>query len=286
MRIFDDPDDVFATLRLPATEEELARESEVVDRMVSAHHSTKEPPMITVPRPSGRRARIATLVAAGVLGFGGVAAAGPGGLDPLGLEAGDDSTEVDESAPETTAGDEESPETTADEEATTDETETEETEEAAAEDGTEEELPVVAVPQADAENALAEPSDGDEEPEDPDKETDFNEAYCLPGNHGKTVSAVARREAPFDDPKFDDLEVRDAARSSCGKQGDADEVDESETPEEPEGVESIEAESDDERSGPPADRGNAGKQAEQDEPGRPGKPDHAGKGNGKGKGRG
>ncbi len=45
-----------------------------------------------------------------------------------------------------------------------------------------------------------------------DPATTFNETMCLEGNHGKTVSAVARGELVIAD-----IGVVDAAHSSCGK---------------------------------------------------------------------
>ena len=68
----DDFDDLLGPLRTPATPAELAAEHDVVDLMVAAHHSSKGNTMFT-----SRRSRVATLIAAGIIGFGGVAAAGP-----------------------------------------------------------------------------------------------------------------------------------------------------------------------------------------------------------------
>ncbi|TFH13417.1 MAG: hypothetical protein E4H05_10990, partial [Acidimicrobiales bacterium] len=72
MTDFDDLDDLLGPLRAPATAAELAAENDVVGLMAAAHHSSKGNTMFT-----SRRARVATLVAAGIIGFGGVAAAGP-----------------------------------------------------------------------------------------------------------------------------------------------------------------------------------------------------------------
>ncbi len=59
--------------------------------------------------------------------------------------------------------------------------------------------------------------------DDPYPETDFDENDCLEGNHGKTVSAVAHGDEldQFDD----DVEVRDAAQSQCGKFDDVEDDD-------------------------------------------------------------
>ena len=75
MSDFDDLhelDGLIGPLRSPATPAELAAENAVVDLMAAAHHSSKGNTMFTT-----RRARVATLIAAGIIGFGGVAAAGP-----------------------------------------------------------------------------------------------------------------------------------------------------------------------------------------------------------------
>ena len=73
MNDFDDLDDVFGPLRSAATPAELASESAVVDAMARNHRHSKGSTMFT-----SRRTRVAAFVAAGVLGFSGVAAAGHG----------------------------------------------------------------------------------------------------------------------------------------------------------------------------------------------------------------
>ena len=85
MNDFDDLDDLFGPLRSAATDAELAGETSHVDAMARHHRRQKGHTMFT-----SRRARVATFVAAGVIGFGGVAAAGHGG--PLGRASGGGTT--------------------------------------------------------------------------------------------------------------------------------------------------------------------------------------------------
>jgi hypothetical protein len=68
----DDLDEVLGPLRSVARPAELSQERVMVDLMVNAHRTAEGKRMFT-----SRRARVATLVAAGVLGFGGMAAASP-----------------------------------------------------------------------------------------------------------------------------------------------------------------------------------------------------------------
>ena len=207
MSDFDDLDDLFGPLRSPATPAELTAEHDVVDLMVAAHHTSKGTTMFT-----SRRARVATLIAAGILGFGGAAAASPGGVS---LFDSDDSvkTEVDE--PSEPPADEPPAEEPPAEETPA--------EEPPADDGTPVDEPATV--------AESEPED---DPEDPESEVAVvadvepapvdpqePEPFCIPdANHGKTVSAAARGLAPFDEgSQFADMDVRDVARSSCGKTG-------------------------------------------------------------------
>ena len=167
MNEFDDLadlDDVFGPLRSVARPAELSQESATVDLMVNAHRTSEGKHMLT-----SRRARIATLVATGVLGFGGMAAASPklGGDDPVlqdsTVESTEDLTVVQEVEP-----------------------------------------PAVPGP------AAPEPVDDEEPAGDADPDIEFDESLCVvPGNHGKTVSAVAHGDIPGP--------VSDAAQSSCGK---------------------------------------------------------------------
>ena len=60
--------------------------------------------------------------------------------------------------------------------------------------------------------------------DDPDPDTEFHEGFCLPGNHGKTVSAVARGvfDPDHEYPADLELSVKIAAQSSCGKTAEID----------------------------------------------------------------
>ena len=72
MSDFHDPDEIIDALRGPATAAELSGEADAIALMAQAHNPGGRTPM----HFTSRRARIATLIAAGVIGFGGVAAAG------------------------------------------------------------------------------------------------------------------------------------------------------------------------------------------------------------------
>ena len=134
---------------------------------------------------TSRRARIATLVATGVLGFGGMAAASPklGGDDPVlqdsTVESTEDLTVVQEVEPPAVPG--------------------------PVAPG-----PVAPGPVDDVASVMPEPVDDAEPAGDADPDIEFDESLCVvPGNHGKTVSAVAHGDIPGP--------VSDAAQSSCGK---------------------------------------------------------------------
>jgi hypothetical protein len=190
-------------LRQPGTPGELTGESHAVDALASSLTSPKGSPMKS---SSGRRIRVASFIAAGVIGFGGVAAAGPGTFSDDSFE--DAITENAEETTETSESDvDESTETT-NPVTTTPVTTTPET--TAPETTTHEDT---APPSADAEvESVDDEPGGDETPtlvDDPD--TAFDERECADGNHGKTVSSVARTEGRNAE------DVRDAAHSSCGK---------------------------------------------------------------------
>ena len=200
MSNFDDLDDVIGPLRSSATPAELAGETEMVSLMAHAHRTAKGNTMFT-----SRRARVATLIAAGVIGFGGVAAAGPGGFSLLGNDDGGITTED-----VTTTTEQPGEDVTEDIEDVTTTTESEDV--TTTTDGVEE-------IDAAIEKSLA----IEEAPLVDDLDTDFNEEYCEPGNHGKTVSKAAHGGwmVPNPDPEAEEelveVSVVDAAHSMCGK---------------------------------------------------------------------
>ena len=269
MSLFNDPDDVVDALRAPATTAELADQSAVVELMANAcltnaHTSARRTSMTSI----SRRTRVATLIAAGVIGFGGVAAAGPGGLDVL--PAGSDGTESTEETEEV---------------GTTVSTTTDVTTTTMADDPAEEveERQGVEVESSEEAGATGEGVAVEvvellpERRDNPD--TAFDEKYCATDedgnelNHGKTVSAVARGDAGFE--KF---EVRDAAQSDCGKVGRDTAEDDLDEDVDTEGVE---AEESTEEVGPELEKPKI-ERAES----KPAKTDGNGNGNGKSNGNG
>ena len=147
---------------------------------------------------TSRRARIATLVATGVLGFGGMAAASPdlGGDDPE-VEKAILEESVEEQVVEVPVVEErivEGP--VVEEELETEEPETE--------------VPVVEVP------AQVQPVEELPAQNDPDTDSGPLGFPCEKGNHGKTVSAVARGDYDLGESP-ESVTVTDAAHSSCGK---------------------------------------------------------------------
>jgi hypothetical protein len=222
MSDFDDLDDLFGQLRSPATPAELAAERDVVELMATAHPSSKATTMFT-----SRRARVATLIAAGIIGFGGVAAAGPAAYNLLETDP-----PVDEPEPVT------EPEVEVEVEVEVEKVTEPEVE------GEPEEKSGEDVVDTGEEQVATDPEDPTLTAETPipgvdDEDTLFDEANdCKLGNHGKTVSAAARGDADL--AKY---EQRVVARSSCGKMGDAgDDESEPEVEEEPDVVEEPEAE--------------------------------------------
>jgi hypothetical protein len=248
MNDFDDLDDVFGPLRSAPTDAELAGETSHVDAMARHHRRQKGHIMFT-----SRRARVAAFVAAGVIGFGGVAAAGPGG--PFAQTDSDDTSTTSEVTTTTS----EAPTTTSEVPPTTSEvtTTTSEAPDEIVDDG-------AMVTRTMIEETT---DDADDGTHDDDPDTDFDETTCLDGNHGKTVSAAARGEEGFED-----VEQRVVAQSSCGKDNaddddaeDQDEVD-------------VEVEADDDDSDDGERPGQAGRP---DKPGRPESPGTSGnQGNG------
>jgi hypothetical protein len=230
-----DLDDVFGPLRSVARSAELSQESAMVDRMVNAHRTSEGKHMFR-----SRSARIATLVAAGVLGFGGMAAAG----SPISEEVlaaiekarSEEVTELEIVEEEVEEPEIEEPEIEEPEIAEPEIAEPEIAEPEIAEPEIEE----VVVEPVLAEVEIAEEESSEDTPvelvDDPD--TKFIETSCVEGNHGKTVSAVAR--GVFDLEKYatdnfpdgisleDIPTVVDAAQSSCGKTDRVDDEIESE----------------------------------------------------------
>jgi hypothetical protein len=155
----------------------------MVDLMVNAHRTAEGKHMFT-----SRRLRVATLIAAVVLGFGGMAAASPS----FGSESPVEPMNLQQEQPTDVVEDEQL--------------------EAVEEEKLEEDENVETDP-------VFEPLAGD-----PDPDTQFHEGYCEDGNHGKTVSAVAR--GVFDPggeyPEGVHVTVKMAAQSSCGKAGGVD----------------------------------------------------------------
>lgn len=261
MSDFDDLDDLFGPLRSPATPAELTAEHDVVDLMVAAHHTSKGTTMFT-----SRRARVATLIAAGILGFGGAAAASPAGAD---LFDSDDSvkTEVEEPPAEETPAEELPAEEPTDEELPADEP--------PAEDVTPVDEPATVAEFDDPESEVAVVADVEPAPVDPQEP----EPFCIPdANHGKTVSAAARGLAPFDAEPHAGMDVRDVARSSCGKtgsesDGETDDVEQTDIDDDTDDIEEVEVVEEVEK---------VEKSGKAEQRTSPGKPDHSGtKSNGK-----
>jgi hypothetical protein len=210
----DDISNLVNSLRQAGTERELLEKSSAVDTIVSATtiESTSMTPRFT------RKARIASFVAAGIIGFGGVAAAGPAVMDQIG---GDDTPET--VVDETVTTDAESATTEPEVTTTTEADETVTTE-------PEPELEVTTTTDVETTTTDVETTpttdvagDADEDGEavlvdDPD--TEFDETECAEGNHGKTVSSVARTAGRTSE------DVVDAAQSSCGKDDKSDDGDE------------------------------------------------------------
>lgn len=163
-----------------------------------------------------RRARVGVLIATGIIGFGGVAAAGPGGV----FDSGDETDEVATTTTTTEAIPESATTVAVSVEVTT----------TVAETLPEQVTTTVATPEeapAGVAEVLSVEREGEAVLGTDDPDTLFDETNCLEGNHGKTVSAVARGELVI--PGSD---VGDAAHSSCGKQEAVAEPEEAVEPEE------------------------------------------------------
>jgi hypothetical protein len=206
MSPFDDLDSALEILRGPATETELAAEEQVVGLMAANHRPGSGP-----KRSGGRRSHVAAILAAGVIGVGGVAAAGPGGLGIIGSSHGSSPGVVDEGSV---------PATVPDPAVTTIDTGPATERGAVADESPS--LRATDGASGRSDDSGADASRGDDQGEDdevavygalpdPDPSTAFNEAYCVEGSLGRTVSAVALGRPPFED-----VSVHDAAQSSCG----------------------------------------------------------------------
>ena len=268
MNDFDDLDDILGPLRSAATPAELAGESSIVDAMARNHRTTKGSSTMF----SSRRARVAAFVAAGVIGFGGVAAAGPGG--PLSLTGSDDTTTTSEAT--TTTVEEVVEEIEVEETTTTTEVQPEE-------DLTITRSAVEEI--VDEQEVVEEDEEVVDEPARDDPNTYFREdLYCLDGNHGKTVSAAARGDDEYLDqfPEgFEAYTQSQVAQSSCGKDYEGVIVEDDDS------IDDLDDKQDVEEKELDDDRDDEKKQpAKAEKPKKSGPPEHAGsRGNGK-KGRG
>ena len=175
-------------LRQPGATSELADETRSVQTIASAITTSRGATPMNVRSLRGRKLRVASFVAAGVIGFGAVAAAGPGSfnesaLDSIVAEAdGSDAGEATDTSTTTTTTTTEPPVETA--------------------------PPTSAAPETDAPTSTeVDPAGGEDELVD-DPDTAFDERECAEGNHGQTVSSVARTPGRSSD------DVRDAAHSS------------------------------------------------------------------------
>ncbi len=201
MSVPDEIDDLIGVLRSSALASELVDEHRTVAAMAEAFQSSERR---TNMHSTSRRARIGVLIATGIIGFGGVAAAGPGGV----FEDNDDV--VEESTTTTEAVDHVDHPRADDRRRNTS-------------------------PGSDHDGCGAEGGRGGGHGGGANRtdrgpcrrrrgdsvrgrpEHGFPRADCLAGNHGKTVTRSLDGELVVDDIETD-IDVRDAAHSSCGKQ--------------------------------------------------------------------
>jgi hypothetical protein len=185
-------DRIIAALRSAAHSSELGGEDAAVDAMASTLAST---PATVHSVGSPRSLRVVAVVAASLIGMGGIAAAGAATFGPAQdrneIRAAD--TVVDATTPDTAAADN----------AITDDTITDDTitDDAITDDAV-------------TDDAITDDT-GAELVDDPT--TAFDETQCAEGNHGATVSSIAK-ETPSG-PDHGDA-VSEAAQSSCGKDVD------------------------------------------------------------------
>jgi hypothetical protein len=182
-------DPLLHALRSPARAAELRGESEAVESMMSALATTTVQEAPTMFRRSAHRTRVAALVAAGVIGFAGVAAAGPGGFARSTPAAS--VSEFDEELEELEATDAEGEDEGEDEGDGEDTGQDADTAEGDGGDtGTDEDDVVDATPENDDQPELA-AADTDEET-DGDDEADDGPMVCEGyDSHGDRVSAAA-----------------------------------------------------------------------------------------------
>lgn len=207
-RLPDDLEELLAELRAPAQPGELDGETSIVAAMTSAHHASG---VTTMTPGRSRRARVAAMIAAGVIGFGGVAAAGPGGFDVLGSGSPDDTTAPETSTTTTTSAPTTTSTTTSTTSTSTSTTTTTTSSTAVTSTTSAETTTPTSVVSA---LSVDDPT------------TEFDETQCAEGNHGQTVSSVAQSVPPG--PGHGE-QVSIAAHSSCGKDADDRDADDDES---------------------------------------------------------
>jgi hypothetical protein len=201
-------DGLLNALRSAATPEELSGEAPAISAMVSAIADSSEGTSAMQPHEAGKplkkwaftgARRVVGLTAIGVLGVAGVAAAGAGVFVPDNrptIETVNTDGDSDDTAVETTIGDDESVESTMPEDTTAQTT---------VGSGTE------ADDDSDDDAADTTVTDGVTDGSTP---TDNTAVECADGNHGKTVSSVAKATPPG---PGHGAAVSAAAQSDCGK---------------------------------------------------------------------
>jgi hypothetical protein len=209
-------DKIIEALRSSANAAELSGEDADLEAMASTLAAT---PGTVRSFGSARSLRVVAVVAASLIGMGGIAAAGAATLRPA-RDDGKTSTAdtvADTTLPETTIPETTVPETTAPE--TT--------------------IPETTVPDTAAETLVDDPT------------TEFDETQCAEGNHGATVSSIAKETPPG--PGHGEV-VSEAAHSSCGKDADDDATDDTIADD---GTETTVAATDDDSPGTSAGHGNS-----------------------------
>jgi hypothetical protein len=188
-------DRIIGALRSAANASEMAGEDAALDAMASTLAST---PATVRSIGSPRSLRVVAVVAASLIGMGGIAAAGAGTFRPS------------DDRGETRSADKVVDTTIADTVADT----------------------TIPGPETTVANLLAEPLVDEpllDEPLVDDPATEFDETKCAEGNHGATVSSIAK-QTPAGPGHGDEVSI--AAQSSCGKNAttdDATDVDATET---------------------------------------------------------